>query len=191
MKSTENRKEQKEKTRQIIEAIIFTSKYTVKKEEIFSFFKDTDKKIIEEIIDEIKNIYEINSSLYLDDKGGRLIFKTKHDIFPYIKEFFGLKKELRFSKAALETLALIAYKQPITLKEISYFRGTQSSYMLKQLLDANLIKIKGRKKVPGHPLLYGTTEKFLEIFGLSDTDELPSVEEMQQLLKDSENSEEN
>jgi segregation and condensation protein B len=188
MKETEIKKE---KIKQIIEAIIFTSKYTVKKEELFSFFKETDKSVIEDIIKDIKEYHELNSGLFLDDKGDRLTFKTKHDIFPYIKKFFGLKKELRFSKAALETLALIAYKQPITLKEISYFRGTQSSYMLKQLLEANLIKIQGRKKVPGHPLLYGTTDKFLEIFGLSAIDDLPSVEELQQLLKENDFSMEN
>ncbi len=179
MKEIDNNRE---RIKRIIEAIIFTSKSTVKKEEIFSFFKKTKKEIIKEIIEEIKNFYNENSGIFLDDKGGRLSFKTKGDIYPYIKEFLGLKKELRFSKAALETLSLVAYKQPITLKEVSYFRGTQSSYMLKQLLDAELIKINGRKDVPGHPLLYETTEKFLDIFGLKTLEDLPSIEELQQLL---------
>ncbi len=176
--------EVKENLKSIIEAIIFSARTVVKKGELYSYFSDIEKEKIDSFISEIQDFYEKNSSLYLEEVAGGFIFKTKKEFYPYIKDFFGFKKELRFSKAALETLSLIAYKQPITLKEISYYRGTQSSYMVKQLLESGLIKISGRKEIPGHPLLYETTDKFLEIFGLKSLEDLPSVEELKDLLKD-------
>lgn len=168
----------------IIEAIIFSARAIVKKEELYKYFSNVKKEEIDRIIESIKIFHHENTSLTLEEVAGGFRFKTKKVYYPYIKEFFGFKKELRFSKAALETLSLIAYKQPITLKEISYYRGTQSSYMLRQLLDSGLIKIAGRKDVPGHPLLYETTDKFLEVFGLKSLEELPSIEELKDILKD-------
>jgi len=174
----------KTELRGIIEAIIFSARTIVKKEELYKYFSKFKKEEIDRVVDEIKSFYNKNTSLILEEVAGGFRFKTKKNFYPYIKEFFGFKKELRFSKAALETLSLIAYKQPITLKEISYYRGTQSSYMLRQLLDSGLIKIAGRKDVPGHPLLYETTDKFLEVFGLKSIEDLPSIEELKDLLKE-------
>jgi len=168
--------------RQIIEAIIFSSDRPVKKEELYKFLSRVENKRIDKIIEEIKTFYEENCAIELRTLAGGLRFKTKRKFSPQLKKFFGIKKELKFSKPALETLALIAYKHPITLKEISYFRGTQSSYMVGQLLEAGLIKIAGRKEAPGNPLLYEVTDKFMKVFGLSSINDLPTVEEMQNFL---------
>ncbi len=173
----------KSELKSIIEAVIFSARSVVKKEELYKYFSGFTRKEIDGAIEELKNFYKKNTSLVMEEVAGGFRFKTKKNFYPYIKEFYGFKKELRFSKAALETLSLIAYKQPITLKEISYYRGTQSSYMLRQLLDSGLIKIAGRKDVPGHPLLYETTDKFLEVFGLKSLEELPSIEELKDILK--------
>ena len=95
----------------------------------------------------------------------------------------GINLALDTLQAALETLAIIAYKQPVTMREISFFRGTQSSYIMKQLLEAELVTIAGRKKLPGNPLLYETSPRFLETFGLKGLEELPSMSEIHDLTK--------
>ncbi|MGA1861542.1 SMC-Scp complex subunit ScpB [Deferribacter thermophilus] len=104
------------------------------------------------------------------------------DLHSILVEIFGEKNE-NFSKATLETLAVIAYKQPITKAEIEQIRGVNSTAIIKNLLDKGFIKIIGRKDVPGRPLLYCTTNKFLEYFGLSDLSELPTFREWQELKK--------
>lgn len=110
---------------------------------------------------------------------------TESSIFDELAEFFGEKGEA-LSKAALETLAAIAYKQPITKNEIEDLRGVNSSGIIKNLLDRNLIKVVGRKDVPGRPLLYGTTKEFLEYFGLNSLSDLPTFREWQELKNNNE-----
>ncbi|MCX8083334.1 MAG: SMC-Scp complex subunit ScpB [Calditerrivibrio sp.] len=102
------------------------------------------------------------------------------DMYEELVQFFGDKTE-NLSKAMLETLAVIAYKQPITRAEIDEIRGVNSSFNIKALLDRNLIRVAGRKDVPGKPLLYVTTNTFLEYFGIVDLSDLPSFREWQEL----------
>ncbi|MCD4655753.1 SMC-Scp complex subunit ScpB, partial [bacterium] len=92
------------------------------------------------------------------------------------------RQKTRFSRASLETLAIIAYRQPVTAPEIENIRGVESSGVLKNLLDKNIITVLGRKKGPGNPLLYGTTTYFLIVLGLDDLESLPSLEEFESLL---------
>jgi segregation and condensation protein B len=92
------------------------------------------------------------------------------------------KKKLRLSRAALETMAIIAYKQPVTKSEVEAIRGVDSSAVLTTLLERNLVTIRGRSKVVGRPLLYGTTQEFLDYFGLKDLSELPRPEELRALV---------
>jgi segregation and condensation protein B len=87
------------------------------------------------------------------------------------------ERATRFSRAALETLAIIAYRQPATRAEIEYLRGVDSGGVMKTLLDKNLIRILGKKDVPGRPLMYGTSRQFLELFGLRDLNDLPTLKE--------------
>lgn len=105
---------------------------------------------------------------------------TDSDVFDDLIEFFGEKTE-NLSRAALETLSVVAYKQPITKLEIEELRGVNTSGTVKLLLDRNLVKVIGRKNVPGRPLLYSTTNKFFEYFGLKDLSDLPTFREWQEI----------
>ncbi len=105
---------------------------------------------------------------------------TDSDVTSFLEKFFGERTET-LSKAALETAAIIAYRQPVTKAEIEEMREVNSSGTMRYLLDKNLIKVIGRKQVPGKPLLYATTKYFLEYFGLNDISELPTFREWQEL----------
>jgi len=105
---------------------------------------------------------------------------TDSEVTPFLERFFGEKTET-LSKAALETVAIISYRQPITKVEVEQMREVNSSGTMRLLLDKNLIKVVGRKAVPGKPLLYATTRYFLEYFGLNDLSELPTFREWQEL----------
>lgn len=105
------------------------------------------------------------------------------DIYDECTKFFDLKSE-RLTTSAKETVAIIAYNQPITKQEIDYIRGVNSTGTIKMLLDKNLIKISGRKDVPGRPLLYSVTTDFYEYFGLNNISDLPTLREWQELKKE-------
>ena len=106
------------------------------------------------------------------------------DVTIFLEKFFGEKTE-SLSRASLETAAIIAYRQPVTKAEVEEMREVNSSGTMKYLLDKNLIKVVGRKQVPGKPLLYSTTKYFLEYFGLNDLSELPTFREWQELKQNS------
>ena len=100
---------------------------------------------------------------------------------PYIREFYKTKTKEKLSRPALESLAIIAYKQPVGRAEVEVIRGVNSDGTIAHLLNKGLIKITGRKEVPGRPFLYGTTKEFLEYFGLRSLEDLPKIEEFNQL----------
>lgn len=106
---------------------------------------------------------------------------TLPEVFPYLQRFKGIRKAERLSPAALETLAVIAYRQPVMRSEIEAIRGVKAGPMLRTLLEHKLIAITGRAEVPGRPLQYGTTQRFLDRFGLRSLDELPSPKELKSL----------
>ena len=106
------------------------------------------------------------------------------DVTVFLEKYFGEKTE-SLSRASLETAAIIAYRQPVTKAEVEEMREVNSSGTMKYLLDKNLIKVVGRKQVPGKPLLYATTKYFLEYFGLNDLSELPTFREWQELKQNS------
>jgi segregation and condensation protein B len=114
--------------------------------------------------------------------GGGYRFSTRPEHSEYIRRFRRLQPSARLSMAALETLAVIAYKQPVTIPEILEIRGVSSSSAIKTLLDRRLVVAKGRKKVVGRPMMYGTSKDFLVQFGLNDLSELPSLEDFEDLV---------
>jgi len=130
------------------------------------------------------------------DAGGRGIrltqmaggwqFLTREEYATYLGRFLRGKKKMRLSRPALETLAIIAYKQPVTKAEVDAIRGVDSSGVLNTLLERELVTIRGRSKVVGRPLLYGTTGEFLSYFGLNDLNELPRVEELKAIVGEKE-----
>ncbi|MCA9437436.1 MAG: SMC-Scp complex subunit ScpB, partial [Candidatus Omnitrophica bacterium] len=120
---------------------------------------------------------------------GGLLLATKHDLAEQVDKLLERRKKRTLSQAALETLAIIAYRQPITRAEIEAIRGVNVDSMVHTLLQRRLIKISGRKDVPGQPFMYRVTKQFLNHFGLRDLGELPKIDEISQALAEAEGEE--
>lgn len=111
-------------------------------------------------------------------------FFTKQAYYPYVRQAVIHKNQKRLSRAALETLAIAAYRQPITKAEIEFIRGVNCDYAIQKLLDKQLLSITGRSDAPGRPLLYGTSPFFMQYFGLDDLGDLPKLKEFETLAED-------
>ncbi len=170
-----------EDSKAIIEAIIFSSENPVLIDKIREVLPDVEKVEISRLLMELVDEYEKRSGgfLLLEVAGG-FQFRTRPDLGYWINKFLKGKPAI-LSRAAVETLAVVAYKQPVLKSEIDRFRGVDSGSSLKGLLDRKLVRIMGRKDVPGRPIMYGTTKKFLEVFNLKDLSELPTLKEMKDL----------
>jgi segregation and condensation protein B len=170
-----------EDSKAIIEAIIFTSETPVQIDKIKEVLPDVEKDEISRLLKELMDDHEKRGGgfLLLEIAGG-FQFRTRADFSYWISKF--LKgRPVTLSRAAMETLAVIAYKQPVLKAEIDRFRGVDSGSSLKGMLERNLVRIMGRKDVPGRPIMYGTTKKFLEVFNLKDLSELPTLKELKDL----------
>jgi segregation and condensation protein B len=175
----------KNRLKEIIESMIFISLEPLTLEKMKSVLTDFDEKEIEQSIMELLDTYTTNErGIHIIQAAGGYFFSTKPEHDSWIKRLLRVERKNRLSAAALETLSAIAYHQPITLAEISAFRGVDSSHTLKTLLQKRLIKIVGRKKSPGNPLIYRTSEKFLTYFGLNSIKDLPSPEELSKILEE-------
>src|SRR6185436_17242084 len=123
-----------------------------------------------------------HAGVELREIAGGWLLTTAAEHSEWVARMLRGKKRMRLSRAALETMAIIAYKQPVTKSEVESIRGVDSSAVLATLLERNLVTIRGRSKVVGRPLLYGTTPEFLDYFGLRDLSELPRPEELRALV---------
>ena len=171
----------------LIEALLFVSKDPVEPEKIMNYLKISDVSDLDEIISRMDNDYHENQrGIFLKRTGGGLQLATKPVMHPFLQEFFSIKTTSRLTIPSLETLSIIAYRQPVTLAEISDLRGVNSVGPVKNLLQKKLIKISGRKKVPGNPALYSSTPEFLLYFGLNDLSQLPSLEELSEMFAEKE-----
>lgn len=141
-------------------------------------------------IDTLDSLVQTFLNAYNNQPGGMMIVRvaggwqlvTRPEYADAIRKMKTLKRRFRFSRAALETLAIVAYQQPVTSPEIEDIRGVDSSGVLKTLLEKKLVTLLGRKKGPGNPLLYGTTDQFLIAFGLDSLEALPSLKEYEKLI---------
>ena len=188
-----------------IEAIIFTSGELISLERLCEIFnisaknKDKGKKgvnstdpkankkkkeMILKAIEFIKDEFNEESThgIYLSVNNDNYSFKTKPEYYGIISEFLKVKPQ-KFTKPQLETLSIIAYKQPIIKSEVDTVRGVDSGGIIKFLLEKNLIKVAGRKDIIGKPLIYKTTDHFLEVFNLKDLGDLPSVKEIEDVIE--------
>ncbi|MCA6084764.1 SMC-Scp complex subunit ScpB [Candidatus Endomicrobiellum agilis] len=166
---------------QILEALLFASERPLSLKELKELIKadypDTDN--VENILNDLKEKYAgLNKPYEIKFVAGGWTFATKPEYSPWIRKLLKEKSVLKLSPSALETLAVIAYKQPITRAEIDEIRGVESSGVIDTLLERRLIKIVGKKEALGKPLLYGTTQDFLKHFGLAHLSELPLIEDM-------------
>jgi len=169
--------------RAALEAILFVSNEPVKVEEFAEEFADADAETITAQLEEIKRSLEscIGGFILEQAAGGwRLATRPEHD--SVLKKYFAKKGENRLSIAALETLAIVAYRQPITAPEVSDIRGVNSTQTIRTLLERRMIRVSGRKNVVGSPFLYRTTREFLVHFGLNDIRDLPQLEEFGDLI---------
>lgn len=165
----------------IIEALIYVSDEPLNAKSIAEVLKE-DQSVIEAGIASL--VEEFNgraSGLQLREVAGGWQFATRPEYHEHVRAFLKWKPSAKLSLASLETLAVIAYKQPITVPEILDIRGVQSPSSIKTLLDKKLIVAKGRKETIGRPMMYGTSKEFLIQFGLKDLSELPSIEDFEDL----------
>jgi segregation and condensation protein B len=169
--------------RAVLEALIFASPQPVTPREIGKVMTGVPKESWEAALGEIRADYAREGrGLQLVDIAGGFQITTRAEYHDWVRELLDPRSPTRLSIQALETLAVVAYKQPVTLPEIIELRGIKSGGVLKTLLEKRLIRIVGRKEVVGRPILYGTTKEFLLHFGLKDLLELPRIEEFAEVL---------
>jgi segregation and condensation protein B len=169
--------------RAVLEALIFASPHPVTPREIGQVLGGVSKEDWKRGLDELREEYARDGrGLQLVEVAAGYQITTRPEYNDWIRELVDPQKPTRLSIQALETLAVIAYKQPVTQPEIIELRGVKSGGVVKTLLEKRLIKITGRKEVVGRPILYGTTKEFLLHFGLKDLTELPRIEEFAEVL---------
>jgi segregation and condensation protein B len=162
----------------ILEALIFASPEPLTPKAICKLLDAEPKEDVQAALVELKQDYERPGGLQLVEVAGGYQIVTRQDLHDWVRRLFHERTTQRLSVQALETLAVIAYKQPITAAEVTEVRGVNTSGVLNTLLERHLIKIVGRKQVVGRPFLYATTKDFLIRFGLNDLNDLPKVEDM-------------
>ncbi len=158
--------------RQAIEALLFSSSEPLKRKEIAACAQCSEETA-KEILDELIDFYQ-DRGFHLREVAGGYQFVTEEAVYPYLERLYRPKAH-RLSKAALETLAIIAYCQPVTRGEIENIRGVNADSLVASLFEKGLLKEMGRKDTPGKPVLYGTSERFLALLGINSLHELPEV----------------
>jgi segregation and condensation protein B len=166
----------------IVEALIFASPEPVTMKTLIKLLDNEPKEEIIAAVEELKRDYDRPGGLQMVEVAGGYQIVTRPELHEWVRRLFHERTTQKLSVAALETLAVVAYKQPVTGPEIADIRGVNTAGVLGTLLERKLIKIVGRKQVVGRPFLYGTTREFLERFGLNDLSDLPKVEDMSDLL---------
>lgn len=165
----------------IIEALIFVSEEPLSAKTMAEVLRE-DREVVEAAVAELaKEFNGRNGGLQLREVAGGWQFATRPEYHEHVRAYLKSRPSAKLSIASLETLAVVAYKQPVTVPEILEIRGVQSPSSIKTLLDKKLIVAKGRKETVGRPMMYGTSKDFLIQFGLKDLGELPSMEDFQDL----------
>jgi segregation and condensation protein B len=171
----------------IIEALILASEAPLGLEKICAVLPELEKGEARKLLEELMAEYnERAGGICLQEVAGGFQFRTRPEWSQWIKKLKGTKPP-SLSASALETLAIVAYRQPLVKSEIESIRGVDAGHAIKVLLEKKLLRIVGRKDVPGKPIIYGTTKKFLEVFNLKDLAELPTMRELKELNEPAEN----
>lgn len=166
----------------VIEALLFINEKPLMLEQVKEVLEGLDTTVIRDLLNQLKTEYEQrNSGLRIAEIAGGFQMITSEDCASYIKKFYKLRHKERLSGPSLETLAVIAYKQPVTRLEIESIRGVNVDGVISTLLEKGLARIAGRRDVLGRPFVYGTTRQFLEYFGLKSLDDLPKMEDFSSL----------
>ncbi len=163
---------------QIVEAVLFCAPQPLTLQQLGEALDYSEIRNLRRIIAELNKEYEMSGRVFRVQEVARgFQFRTDPQFRPWIQKLEPIKP-IKLTPPTIETLAIIAYKQPITRASIEFIRGVDSSYTLKTLLQKKLIKVVGKEAVPGRPILYGTSKKFLEVFGLKDIKNLPNLSEL-------------
>jgi segregation and condensation protein B len=166
----------------IVEALMFASPEPLTIKTLAKLLATEPKEDIVAAVDALKEEYTRPGGLAMVEVAGGYQIVTRPELHEWVRRLFHERTTQKLSVASLETLAVIAYKQPVTAPEIAEIRGVNTSGVLGTLVERHLVKVVGRKQVVGRPFLYGTTREFLERFGLNDLSDLPKVEDMSELL---------
>jgi segregation and condensation protein B len=167
-----------EQLKAIVEALVFASPDPLTPRLLYKLLSDEPKEDVLAALNALKADYAERPGLHLVEVAGGFQITTRPELHDWVRRLFHERSSSKLSVASLETLSVIAYKQPVTAAEIGEIRGVNTSGVLSTLLERHLIKIVGRKNVIGRPFLYGTTKEFLIRFGLNDLSDLPKIEEM-------------
>ncbi len=170
-----------ENLKYIIESLVFVSETPLSVDRLKAILEEVDRRDIRLALAELQGEYDDRRGGFrLKEIAGGFQFRTRAEHSAWIKKLLK-PSPTRLSRAALETLAIIAYKQPIIRADVEHIRGVDSGGVLRMLLERKLIRVLGRKDIPGRPMIYGTTREFLELFNLKDLSELPSPKEISSL----------
>jgi segregation and condensation protein B len=173
--------------KQVLEALLFASDAPVPLATLVEVLDGPPAADVTELLAELKLEYESTErGVALGEIAGGYQILSRKECAPWIDRMLRVRRKTRLSRAGLETLAIVAYKQPITKVEIDSIRGVDSSGSLHTLLERNLVLIRGRSKAVGRPLLYGTTPEFLSYMGVNDLDDLPELKELGSVLEERE-----
>jgi segregation and condensation protein B len=174
---------ERDELKSIVENVLLAADQPVNVAELEKIFLNTaEKSDLQVILEELKEEYQSRNLQILEVADGYQLC-TRHEFNEWIRKFLKLDRSSRLSQPSLDTLSIIAYKQPLTRQEVDDIRGVDSSGVVKTLLEKKVIGPAGRKKVPGRPIMYRTTQKFLEYFGLKDLSDLPTLEDLKEELE--------
>jgi segregation and condensation protein B len=172
---------ERDEVKSIVESLLFVAEGPLTLQRFGEVLDGVDKQTIQAVLQALQEEYEAqNRGLRLVEVAGGYQMRTAKDNADWVKKFLG-GRPARMGKATLETLAIIAYRQPITKAEIEAIRGVDVDGVISTLLERNLIRAVARKDVPGRPFLYGTTPEFLQLFKLRDLTHLPTLKEMEEI----------
>ncbi|MBA3017571.1 MAG: SMC-Scp complex subunit ScpB [Proteobacteria bacterium] len=170
-----------EDIKNIIECLLFVTEDPLTIDSIRKVLESADSKAICNALNELSDEYEARKGgFFLREVAGGYQIRTRPEYSQWIRRLLR-PNPLRLSNAALETLAIIAYKQPVIRSDIEHIRGVDCGGILRMLLERKLVRVIGRKEIPGRPIIYATTKKFLELFELKDLKDLPSPKEIEEL----------
>ncbi len=173
--------------RRELEALLFATDQPLSVARLAGYFPGVERNALKNMIEELRAEYDRDEHAFtVVEFGGGYSIATRPEFAPVVKKLYRGRRKLRLSKAALEVLSIIAYKQPVTRLEIEEIRGIQASGVLGTLMERELVEIVGRAEGLGSPLLYGTTSTFLEYLGLRSLKELPRLSELEDLLSERE-----
>lgn len=174
-----------DKLKKILESLLFVSESPLSPKKIASFVKDATLEEVQKALAELREeINQLDRSFQVLEIAEGFQLVTRPEYHKWAKELYKVISKTRLSKASMEALAIIAYKQPVTRAEVEAIRGVDVSNMIQSLLEKKMVRILGRAETPGRPLLYGTTHEFLIHFGLKDLTDLPKISEIQELAGD-------